>query len=108
MNLLVIFLEASLFRFRLTLPRRTNNVQKCFKNPFLGPLSRQLLFSWLVRQPYFKELTDSDIRARFLKDKEDMIEADLLPFGFKYDAVDDNNKDVADPYSLYTHLNSNW
>ena len=37
-----------------------------------------------------------------------MIEADLLPFGFKYDAVDDNNKDVADPYSLYTHLNSNW
>ena len=40
--------------------------------------------------------------------KEDMIEADLLPFGFKYDAVDDNNKDVADPYSLYTHLNSNW
>ena len=67
-----------------------------------------VLFSWLVRQPYFKELTDSDIRARFLKDKEDMIEADLLPFGFKYDAVDDNNKDVADPYSLYTHLNSNW
>ena len=49
MNLLVIFLEASLFRFRLTLhlffllmprvtgcPRRKNNVQKCFKNPFLG------------------------------------------------------------------------
>ena len=44
MNFLVIFLEASLFRFRLTLhlffilmprvtgcPRRKNNVQKCFK-----------------------------------------------------------------------------
>ena len=32
-----------------------------------------------------------------------MIEADLLPFGFKYDAVDDNIKEVADPYSVHNH-----
>ena len=43
MNFLVIFLEASLFRFRLTLPRRKNNVQKCFKNPFLGLVERDIL-----------------------------------------------------------------
>ena len=62
-----------------------------------------VLFSWLIRQPYFKDLTNSDIRERFLKDKEAMIEADLLPFGFKYDAVDDSDRDVADPYSVHNH-----
>tara|TARA_R110002020_G_scaffold26411_8_gene85359 strand:- start:1109 stop:2737 length:1629 start_codon:yes stop_codon:yes gene_type:complete len=62
-----------------------------------------VLFSWLIRQSYFKDLTNSDIRERFLKDKEAMIEADLLPFGFKYDAVDDNIKEVADPYSVHNH-----
>ena len=65
-----------------------------------------VLFSWLIRQPYFKDLTNSDIRERILKDKENMIEADLLPFGFKYDAVNDTENEVADPYSL--HQNSTW
>ena len=27
----------------------------------------------------------------------------LLPFGFKYDAVDDSDRDVADPYSVHNH-----
>ena len=62
-----------------------------------------VLFSWLIRQPYFKDLTNSDIRERILKDKENMIEADLLPFGFKYDAVNDTENEVADPYSLHRH-----
>ena len=62
-----------------------------------------VLFSWLIRQPYFKDLTNSDIRERILKDKENMIEADLLPFGFKYDAVNDTENEVADPYSLHQH-----
>ena len=62
-----------------------------------------VLFSWLIRQPYFKDLTNSDIRERIIKDKENMIEADLLPFGFKYDAVNDTENEVADPYSLHRH-----
>jgi len=62
-----------------------------------------VLFSWLIRQPYFKDLTNSDIRERILKDKENMIEADLLPFGFKYDAVNDTENEVADPYSLHDY-----
>ena len=67
-----------------------------------------VLFSWLIRQPYFKELTNSDIRERFLRDKEAMIEADLLPFGFKYDAVDDYESNTSDPYSLNDLKNINW
>ena len=62
-----------------------------------------VLFSWLIRQPYFKDLTNSDIRERIIKDKENMIEADLLPFGFKYDAVNDTENEVADPYSLHDY-----
>jgi hypothetical protein len=68
-----------------------------------------VLFSWLIRQPYFKELTNSDIRERFLRDKEAMIEADLLPFGFKYDAVDEyESHSPDDPYSLNGFRNTNW
>lgn len=67
-----------------------------------------VLFSWLIRQPYFKDLTNSDIRERILKDKENMIEADLLPFGFKYDAVDDYESNTLDPYSLNDLKNINW
>ena len=69
-----------------------------------------VLFSWLIRQPYFKDLTNSDIRERILKDKENMIEADLLPFGFKYDAVNDTENEVADPYSLHDYKppHSTW
>lgn len=40
-----------------------------------------VLFSWLVRQNYFKELTNLDIRDRILKEKQKMIEDDILPFG---------------------------
>ena len=69
-----------------------------------------VLFSWLIRQPYFKDLTNSDIRERIIKDKENMIEADLLPFGFKYDAVNDTENEVADPYSLHDYKppHSTW
>jgi hypothetical protein len=59
-----------------------------------------VLFGWLVRQDYFKELTNTDIRQRILKDKESMMEEDMLPFGFRYDAVDDAEMIVDDPYSL--------
>jgi hypothetical protein len=40
-----------------------------------------VLFAWLTRQPYFKELTDTDVRAKMLLEKQRMIEDDLLPFG---------------------------
>jgi len=41
-----------------------------------------VLFSWLIKQDFFKDYTDSDI-GRFLFDKNRMeMEADLGPFGF--------------------------
>jgi hypothetical protein len=41
-----------------------------------------VLFSWLATQPYFKELTDLDLRKRLNDEKMQFIEDQLLPFGF--------------------------
>ena len=41
-----------------------------------------VMFAWLVKQPYFKELTDMDIRKRLSDEKMKEMESDLLPAGF--------------------------
>ena len=71
---------------------------RCFNNTFL-----------VLRM--YKDLPADPVHAlleRILKDKENMIEADLLPFGFKYDAVDDYESNISDPYSLNDLKNINW
>ena len=45
------------------------------------------LFSWLTDQTYFKELTNLDIRQQLWKEKENLIEQDMAPFGFVLDGV---------------------
>jgi hypothetical protein len=40
-----------------------------------------VLFSWLVRQEFFVELTDNDLRNRMYLENQRMIEDDVLPFG---------------------------
>ena len=46
-----------------------------------------VLFSWLVRQEFFIELTDNDVRNRLYLENQRMIEDDVLPFGI----VDDGH-----------------
>ncbi len=41
-----------------------------------------VLFSWLIRQEYFKDITNEDIRQRLYEENQRMIEEDILPFGF--------------------------
>jgi len=41
-----------------------------------------VLFAWLTRQDYFKNLTDMDIRKDIYEDEMKRIEEDILPFGF--------------------------
>jgi hypothetical protein len=50
-----------------------------------------VLFSWLIRQDYFKELTDSDLRRKLFEDNQKMIEDEMLPFGFIDDGHEDDN-----------------
>jgi hypothetical protein len=48
-----------------------------------------VLFAWLVRQDYFKELTDLDIRQRLYEERMKDVENNLLPFGIIDDGQDD-------------------
>lgn len=50
-----------------------------------------VLFSWAAEQPYFKELTDIDIRKRMLKEQEEALEQDMAPFGFISNGLEDSN-----------------
>jgi len=53
-----------------------------------------VIFSWLVQQEYFKEMTDQDVRKRLYEDQRDQIEQDMAPFGFISDGLDDGESFV--------------
>jgi hypothetical protein len=48
-----------------------------------------VIFSWLVAQDYFKEMTDNDVRKRIYEEQKNQIEQDMSPFGFIVDGLDD-------------------
>ena len=48
-----------------------------------------VIFSWLVAQDYFKEMTDNDVRKRIYEEQKNQIEQDMAPFGFVLDGVND-------------------
>jgi len=47
-----------------------------------------VIFSWLVAQDYFKEMTDNDVRKRIYEEQKNQIEQDMAPFGFIADGLD--------------------
>ena len=47
-----------------------------------------VIFSWLVQQRYFKDLTDLDIRKKLAEEQMKALEDDLLPFGIIDDGRD--------------------
>jgi len=49
-----------------------------------------VIFAWLVVQPYFKEMTDNDVRKRIYDEQKNQIEQDMAPFGFIIDGLDDD------------------
>jgi len=54
-----------------------------------------VIFSWLIVQEYFKEMTDNDVRKRIYEEQKDQIEADMAPFGFIVNGID-NEKSFVD------------
>jgi hypothetical protein len=46
-----------------------------------------VIFSWLVAQEYFKEMTDNDVRKRIYEEQKNQIEQDMSPFGFISDGI---------------------
>lgn len=51
-----------------------------------------VMYSWLILQDYFKELTDQDIRKKIYEEQKNQVEQDMSPFGFIVDGV--NNEDT--------------
>lgn len=47
-----------------------------------------VIFSWLSMQPYFREMTNNDVRQRIYDDQREAIEADMAPFGFITDGTE--------------------
>ena len=41
-----------------------------------------VLFGWLTRQDYFKNLTNLDIRTDIYQEEMERIEEEILPFGY--------------------------
>jgi hypothetical protein len=50
-----------------------------------------VIFSWLVAQDYFKEMTDNDVRKRIYEEQKNQIEQDMAPFGFISDGISDES-----------------
>ena len=47
-----------------------------------------VLFGWLTTNPYFKELTDANLRETIYESQIRQIEDELTPFGFIEDGSD--------------------
>ena len=64
-----------------------------------------VLFSWMIEQPFVKELTSTDLRQRIYNDQENMIEEALTPFG-----ILDDGQDVFEeqPVIAVQQNNDNW
>ena len=70
-----------------------------------------VIFSWVVAQDYFKEMTDNDVRKEIYNEKENQIEQDMSPFGFFSDGTEegtfvDRSGDVwhTDEYGDISHM----
>ena len=51
-----------------------------------------VLFAWLTRQSYFKQLTDMDVRVGIYEEEIEEIEENISPFGFINDGSDENGE----------------
>lgn len=64
-----------------------------------------VLFSWLIQQPYVKELTSTDVRSNLHAENESAIEESLLPFGVVDDGMDMH---AEQPVLAVANDNGNW
>lgn len=48
-----------------------------------------VLFGWLIDQPYFKQLTDTDLRAKLRLAMQESAMQEMVPIGFMVDGLDE-------------------
>jgi len=62
-----------------------------------------VIFGWISNQPYFKELTDSNIRNQMYQEQQNLIEQDMAPFGFMDDGINEHEESTVDEYGTVWH-----
>jgi hypothetical protein len=67
-----------------------------------------VIFSWLVQQRYFRELTDQDIREKMFAEQMKMIEEELVPFGFIEDGNDSDEYSIPGDNDKWTPAGEEW
>ena len=66
-----------------------------------------VLFAWATRQQYFKNLTDMDVRLAMYQNEIDKIEDDMLPFGYFFDGVEDE-EEIKEDEMIWKSTNEDW
>ena len=67
-----------------------------------------VIFSWLVQQRYFRELTDQDIREKMFAEQMKMIEEELVPFGIIEDGHDPDEFSIPGDNNTWTPAGEEW
>jgi len=67
-----------------------------------------VLFSWLVQQRYFKELTNQDIREKMFSEQMRMIEEEMVPFGFIEDGHDPDEHSIPGDDNVWEPAGQEW
>jgi hypothetical protein len=67
-----------------------------------------VLFSWLVQQRYFRELTNQDIREKMFSEQMRMIEEEMVPFGFIEDGHDPDEHSIPGDDNVWQPAGQEW
>ena len=67
-----------------------------------------VLFSWLVQQRYFRELTNQDIREKMFSEQMRMIEEEMVPFGFIEDGHDPDEHSIPGDDNVWQPAGQKW
>ena len=67
-----------------------------------------VLFSWLVQQRYFRELTNQDIREKMFSEQMRMIEEEMVPFGFIEDGNDPDEHSIPGDDNVWEPAGQEW
>lgn len=67
-----------------------------------------VLFGWLVRQPWFKELSNTDVRYKIAQDRYEGIIEDLIHPGGYSDGMEDNESQLSLDPTYDRNSEDNW
>ena len=62
-----------------------------------------VMFGWLINDPYFQELTNTEMRKKLFQQRLEMIEQEVLPVGY----FDDGTVSISRP-EQWVNFNASW